>query len=379
MPSFNQRVTRIKGLSDRRRLPRLGSIRLGTKKKSAKTGNEYPSETDYFVCPPEVMEIYGETPKELDVMVPLNDLDAVFPTAYKYWGSSSGLKCQGDGETAFKVNPETKEMESIKCPCDLLEAGKCKQTATLMVMLPKVSVGGIYQIRSSSFNSIIDIQSGLDYVSALLGRFSMVPLKLRRVKIETHHEGKKQNHYTLQIVFDADITTLNALRSDTQRVLEHPRYQLPAPADSNPELDPVDIVEDEETQSEPPPEPPPDKLLGSLPNLIKKTPMSDSQRKKLFAMMGEYGLNKAECKTFSDYVKGEKEKTVAWASEFIDNFWAEFCGWALSEMHHAFTECLGTHGGASIEEIPEDQRTEMAKDCVVYIRTHNLPDEEIPL
>jgi len=243
--TFKPRFTRIQGLSDRRRLPRLGSIRLGIKVKNARDV-EYPKETEYFVCPDEVQKIYGAQPYELDVMLPINEIDAVFPTAYKHYGSSRGLKCSGDGEMAFEVDQETREMIERKCPCEKLEGGQCKQSATLMVMLPRVSVGGVYQIRTGSYNSIVDINSGIDYVAALLGRFALVPLKLRREKIETHHDGKKQNHHTLKIIFDADITTLNALRSDTQRVLEHPRYQLPAPVDENPELDPVDIVLDEE-------------------------------------------------------------------------------------------------------------------------------------
>ncbi|HRR41344.1 MAG TPA: hypothetical protein P5244_08945 [Syntrophales bacterium] len=251
--SFAPRVTRIKGLSDRRRLPRLGIIRLGLKARSAKSGREYPVEVPYFICPPEVQKIYGEQPTELDVMLPTNNIDEIFPCAYKYYGSSKGLKCQGDGEKAWRVNETTNEMEQVECPCQFLEEGKCKQTGMLMVMLPKVSVGGIYQVRTSSYNSIVDINSGLDYVSALVGRFALVPLKLRRVKTETHHDDKKQSHYTLQIIFDADIQTLNTLRSDTIRVLEHPRYQLPAPLDENPESAPVDMVvdvDDEERQAE---------------------------------------------------------------------------------------------------------------------------------
>lgn len=246
---FAKRVTKIKGLSDRRRLPRLGSIRLGLKAKSKQTGREYPIETDFFVVPQEVAKIYGEKPKELDVMLPLNDLDSVFPCSYKFYGTSRGLKCEGDGETATRVNEETKEMEQIPCPCHLLEEGKCKQSGCLMVMLPKVSVGGIYQIRTTSYNSIVDINSGLEYVAALAGRFALIPLKLRRVPIETHHDEKKQTHHTMQIIFDGDVHTLNALRADTERVLEHPRYQLPAPLDTNPEVDAVDIIVDDEEKA----------------------------------------------------------------------------------------------------------------------------------
>jgi len=64
MSKFKGRVTRIEGLSDRRRLPRLGIIRLGIKAISEKTGNEYPKEVPYFVAPDEVRSIYGEQPTE---------------------------------------------------------------------------------------------------------------------------------------------------------------------------------------------------------------------------------------------------------------------------------------------------------------------------
>ena len=47
----------IKGISEIRRLPRLGKIRLG-EKKTAESGKEYPVETSHFVVPGEVARIY---------------------------------------------------------------------------------------------------------------------------------------------------------------------------------------------------------------------------------------------------------------------------------------------------------------------------------
>ena len=251
MSAFNQRITRIKGLSEKRRLPRLGKIRLGIKKKSSKTGAEYPAEVPYFVVPDEVQKVYGDKPTEIDVMFPLDDIDAVFPVSYKYYGSGKGLKCNGDGEIAYCADEKTKEVIEKKCPCNLLEEGKCKQSGTLSVMLQKINVGGVYQITTSSFNSIVDLASGIDYVKALIGRVAMVPLKLRRVETETHHEEKKQTHYTLQVVMDANIDAINQLRGDTIRVLEHTsRIALPEPINENPELDPVDIIVDEDVPAE---------------------------------------------------------------------------------------------------------------------------------
>lgn len=269
---FQQRVTKIKDLSDRRRLPRLGSIRLGIKKKTAQ-GKEYPAEVNYFVVPPEVQAIYGEKPTDLEIMFPLDNIEEVFPQAYKYYGSSKGLKCQGNGEVAFCA--ENGEMIQKPCPCELYEQGKCKQSGTLMVMIPKVSVGGVYQIRTSSYNSIVDLNSGLDYVRALVGRFCMIPLKLRRVTTETHHDEKKQNHYTLQVIFDADIQTLNALISNTTRVLEHSRQlQIAAPLEENPDLDPVDVIDEEDKPAEEYPE-------FNEPSVIPEEPKEAPKKMKL--------------------------------------------------------------------------------------------------
>jgi len=255
MAVFNQRITRIKGLSEKRRLPRLGKIRLGLKVKNTK-GKEYPKEVPYLVVPPEVQAVYGEKPTEIDVMLPLDDLDAVFPVSYKFYGSGKGLKCNGDGEIAYFANDVTKETEERKCPCENLTNGKCKQSGTLSVMLQKINVGGIYQINTSSFNSIVDLASGIDYVKALVGRVAMVPLKLKRVATETHHDEKKQTHYTLQLVMDANIDAINQLRGDTIRVLEHTsRIALPEPVNENPELDPVDVIVDEENPTDIAPEP----------------------------------------------------------------------------------------------------------------------------
>jgi len=248
---FNQRITRIKGLSEKRRLPRLGKIRLGIKKKSSKTGAEYPAEVPYFVVPDEVRKVYGDKPTEIDVMFPLDDIDTVFPVSYKFYGSGKGLKCNGDGEIAYCADEKTKEVIEKKCPCEQLENGKCKQSGTLSVILQKINVGGVYQINTSSFNSIVDLASGIDYVRALIGRVAMVPLKLRRVATETHHEEKKQTHYTLQVILDANIDAINMLRGDTIRVLEHTsRIALPEPVNENPELDPPDIIIDEDIPEE---------------------------------------------------------------------------------------------------------------------------------
>jgi len=206
---FRRKYTTIKGISTIRRLTWKGKIRLGIKVQYGKDkeGNPLyrPKETDYFVCPSEVKAFYGEEPKRLSIMFPLNDMESIFPQAYKFYGRSKGLKCSGDGADATFVNDEG-EMESRKCPCDNLKpydpktkTGGCSKRGTLLFFIPAVSLGAVYAMDFGSFHSIVDVQSGIALAQEMLkGRIAMVPFTLSRVQKETHNEGKKQIHWTLQ-------------------------------------------------------------------------------------------------------------------------------------------------------------------------------------
>lgn len=206
---FRRKYTTIKGISTIRRLTWKGKIRLGIKVQYGKDkeGNPLyrPKETDYFVCPSEVKAFYEEEPKKLSVMFPLNDLESIFPQAYKFYGKSKGLKCSGDGIDATFVNDKG-EMENRKCPCENLKpydpktkTGGCSKRGTLLFFIPAVSLGAVYAMDFSSFHSIVDVQSGIALAQEMLkGRIAMVPFTLSRVQKETHNEGKKQVHWTLQ-------------------------------------------------------------------------------------------------------------------------------------------------------------------------------------
>ena len=92
----------IKGLSEQRRMPRLGKIHLGVKKQAA-SGTEYPSATDYFVCPPEVQEVCGEKPTELNILIPVEDEEYWASQYYRCYSRTRGLVCKGDGETCNRM------------------------------------------------------------------------------------------------------------------------------------------------------------------------------------------------------------------------------------------------------------------------------------
>lgn len=214
----------------------MGKIRLGVKKVSQKSGKEYPCETDYFVCPPEVQKVFGEKPKELEIMFPINEVESIFPQSYTFYGSSKGVKCKGNGEIAMeRENGDGKWVEKT-CPCEKLDNG-CSLRGHLMFMIPSVSVGGVFQLDTGSYNTTVDINSGLDYVQAMVGRFSMIPLTLKRMPRETYGAGSKQTHYCLQIELRVPLDKLNDIRQDTNRIITATQYALPPAEDENPAMD----------------------------------------------------------------------------------------------------------------------------------------------
>jgi len=206
----------IKGISEVRRLPRLGKIRLGIKETSPKTGNPYPKAVDYFVCnadasTPEAAarafhEVYPDKPRALDIMFPTENKDQFFAQFYRRYGSGSGLLCKGDGETAMEIDRETGEIHEIECnplECEWAIKKHCRPVGTLQFLLYKVPGLGVWQIDTSSYHSIVNLNSAIDFVRALTGgRIAMIPLKLVIRPKEVQVEGKKKVVHVLDLAHE---------------------------------------------------------------------------------------------------------------------------------------------------------------------------------
>jgi len=267
---FFKRFTKIVGkhpISSIRRLTWKGKIRLGiqvptiAKDKDGKYKKDqngdfiqrrdkygelefHPKEVPHFICPKEVKAMFGDEPTELDIAFPLSglnenglpDIGGLFPQAYKYYGSSRGLKCVGDGETAMKAN-EKGIFEEVECPCDKFgQKDGCSKRASLFFFIPKITMGGIYVIDSGSYNTMVDVQSGIYLALELLkdpitdeyNSITMLPFKLRRVQKETQHEGRKDKHWPLTCELDLPIEDIKKVRMGKTLFLEQKRvYQIP--------------------------------------------------------------------------------------------------------------------------------------------------------
>ena len=213
----------IKNLTERRRMPRIGKIHLGIKVTNAK-GITYPQATDYFVWPEpdapggevlgQLIETYGEKPKELKIIFPLNDEESIASQYYRCYTRSRGLVCRGDGEVCMRMldiktgalpttdtkDTELKEMSCAGKECPDYQSGMCREVMNLQFMLPTISGMGVWQIDTSSINSIRNINSCLEVIKAVYRRLDMVPLTLSlEPKQVTPPSGMKKTVRVLNI------------------------------------------------------------------------------------------------------------------------------------------------------------------------------------
>ena len=212
----------IQTITARTQPPVIGTIRLGIRKETDR-GMEYPSNTNYFVLhdAPQVMEVYGKEPQELDILFPADDLEASVPTWLKWYGAGmkgkdgkvvgGKLKCIGNGPGADglpgqakwfdKTDQATGVVPARAClgeQCPDWNDGKgnrqCKPSMTVYVMLPKVSPFGVFAIHTTSWNSIRSFYDQLQWIKNLNnGKIALIPFKLvkteKKVKFFDQKKG----------------------------------------------------------------------------------------------------------------------------------------------------------------------------------------------
>lgn len=262
----------IKGLSDIRRCPRLGKLRLGEKASvEGRPDVKRPKETGYFLLDPQTgsvdrdfnlrsqfKELYGSTPTRILVMFPPVSREMFFTVWNKRYGISAMLKCKGDGMgtgegltgEAVCIRPEyaqgltrrgKNEMGQVLVQCDGQNciyqnppSKECSRVGSLQVILPELTALGVFQLDTRSFNSIVNINSGLDWLDSMCGRCQMLPIHLLLTPQMIVHDGQKRKHFILQIDMNLSIMQLQ----------ERSKMQLSQVIGSLPLLtaDPVDTV-----------------------------------------------------------------------------------------------------------------------------------------
>lgn len=354
----------ILGLSDEVRLPRLGKIKLGYKHPE----KGYPVKTEYFVFPKEhsdyaeLVRIFGEKPKELRILIPVEDEELWASQYYKSYNRTYGLVCKGDGETAMRMinlktgelpdkEPGTVELREMPCPgkdCPDYKAKKCQEVMNLRFILPEIPGLGVWQIDTGSINSILNINSCAKIIKKAFGRISLIPLKLTLESIEVNNPetGKKQTVYVMNLRTNVTMAQLADVAREQAKtfMLEAPDLETEyeeqlkkdtetlwgaAPAEALavkvPEVvkgKPTAEKTTEELEQELFPEPSPAPAETTKPELI-----SEPQRRKIFASANGMGISNEDLKAIIKRRYGKdhsKDLTKGEASEIIEKIEAGF-------------------------------------------------------
>jgi hypothetical protein len=260
------------------RLKRAGIIRLGIKKTSARTGKEYPAATDYFVLrdAPDLIDIYGDKPTRLNVLLPFDEIDRNFPAWHQLW-SAGGLVCQGNGEFIdYAVSPQTGEVlvrdgralisnglgngikitagEPVACPGldhSYSRCKNCRPRALLVVIIPEMGRLAYYQVATGSIHNIINLTGQMRWYQERIGRLQGIPfvLELRAESISTPsgEGGKRARREKYLLSLETHPEYVQAmLKEMSARALPGgpPVAQLTAPAQDAP-AESVDFAEDD--------------------------------------------------------------------------------------------------------------------------------------
>lgn len=221
------------GSSEEFRPTRIGKIHLGEKRKTA-AGKEYPAALDYFRFDddalrqyPQIRDLYGDKPTELDVVVTSDSIEDVFQQRMEMYGKTRGLKCAGDGKVGYrfmcercqslacqcgdgKGNDRLAKFE-VPCPCEWAEKRVCSRKGKLFVILWKVSWQGVWEVHTGSRNSILDIQSGLRQCRDMCRGLIMVPMTLRLAPRVCFPKGMQTTKYTMQLMLAATASEMIAI------------------------------------------------------------------------------------------------------------------------------------------------------------------------
>ena len=206
-------IKSIKNLTPR--LAEIGKIKIGgksLKKITTKSKKVFqpPVKFDHFVITKltrdgnsnlikdeKVMAKLGNNSRELPIVLLYDDTELNFPTSYALYAGRS-CRCRGNGIVAERDNGE------VACnpkECKWMIEKKCKPNGVLSAIIPYAQkVGGVYKFRTTSWNSVQNILSAIEYIKMQTGgKIAGIPLKLEMEKKHTEAHG---NVETVNLVYD---------------------------------------------------------------------------------------------------------------------------------------------------------------------------------
>ena len=225
-------------------LAERGKIKIGEKGEYIKSqrGTEFqpPKKLDHFrvvtlergpdgnyLVDKEVHSLYGSQPRELPIRLLYDDIALNIQSRYACFPGKT-LWCYGDGEEALRlVNEQTGQREKVPCPCGRQEptySGKdrCKISTKLSCLIDGVeSVGGIWTLRTTSYNSTVGLLSSLALIKRITGGpLANIPLMLtlRPKTVVSPTDGRVQTVWVVGVEYRGSIDSLRELGYERARM-----------------------------------------------------------------------------------------------------------------------------------------------------------------
>ena len=147
------------------------------------------------------------------------------------------------------------EQVGVECTCPLFNDTKksCGVVLDLMVMIPEVSLGGVYQISTRSVLNRQRVDDYLEYLKSLVGRIDRLPLKLSREEVKTTYINKEDKrvtstHHLLKFDFLGNALDLKRAIED-KNSLSTSNLLIASPSEEGYEIEHSDVT-DLEQESE---------------------------------------------------------------------------------------------------------------------------------
>lgn len=227
----------IKGLTPG--LAERGKIKIGEKGRmiTSAQGNRFqpPQKLDHFrvvtldrgpdgnyLHDHGVHRLYGDKPRKIPVRLLYDDIELNFQCRYTCFLGKT-LWCYGDGETAQRIadlQANNGVRKEVRCPCGRQEPtyarpDKCRINAKLSVIIDgTATVGGVWTLRTTSYNSTVGILSSLALIKRLTGGpLAGIPLNLTLApKVGVHPtNGQAVTVYVVGIEFAGTIEALQQI------------------------------------------------------------------------------------------------------------------------------------------------------------------------
>jgi hypothetical protein len=331
----------IKNLSEEVRLPRLGKIKLGTKNPE----KGYPMKADHFVFPKDhsdyekLVKTFGAEPKELRVLIPVEDEEQWATQYYKAYNLTRGLVCKGDGDTAMRqidvktgdlpsketLTTTMKEMPCAGRDCPDYKAKKCHEVMNFRFILPEIPGLGVWQIDTGSINSILNINSSAKIIKKAFGRISMIPLILsfKPAKAKNPQDGKQQTIYVLNLETNITLAQLADVAREQAKTLMLEAPDLGKEYDLETERLTEELFGEDEPVKAPPTPPPAEPKPIPLPSQEKGTGSEPTGKDKLYMNIRERRPGLKTDKNIADWLTGPLKIDIERLTSEPDAVWNE--------------------------------------------------------